>query len=160
LIYIKGSQFSDKDLTILNNYFINGKQAMIAQKKTEIIKTVWSKRVMDEIRELYKRDCIMGDDGVKFTVTNTDSMNIITLNIFRETFAGSELFNDMTQMDINFIKLEIRLPTNYPFEPPFIRIAIFTGFVSILEAVVISSIRWLISFITLSGLFNLFDDVA
>jgi len=122
LIYVKGSRYKADDMLRLNNYFIKGQRSEMEHKKVELVKTVWSRRVMDEIRELYKRDCIMCDDGVKFCVDNVDSMNIITLNIFRETFTGSELFNDMEKFDINFIKIEIRLSDNYPFEPPFIRI--------------------------------------
>lgn len=125
LIYIKGDKYVPEEFTILNNYFINGKHTIVEQQKTNVIKTVWSKRVMGEIAELYKRDCVMCDDGVKLSIDNTanpDQMNIITLNIFRETFTGTELFNDMVSMDISFIKLEIRLPSNYPFEPPFIRV--------------------------------------
>ncbi len=125
LIYMKRSYSAYNITNALDRYFIQGEMVKEVSAATAIIDKVWSRRVMSEIRELDARDGIMGDDGLRYSVimdNNGDSMNIIHLLIFRDTFGDCPLGKDMDAMGIESIKMEVRLPGNYPFEPPFIRV--------------------------------------
>lgn len=125
LIYMKRSYSAYNITNALDRYFIQGEMVKEVSAATAIINKVWSRRVMSEIRELDARDGIMGDDGLRYSVimdNNGDSMNIIHLLIFRDTFGDCPLGKDMDTMGVESIKMEIRLPGNYPFEPPFIRV--------------------------------------
>lgn len=125
LIYMKRSNSGYSITNAMDRYFIQGEMVKEVSAATAIIDKVWSRRVMSEIRELDARDGIMGDDGLRYSVimdSNGDSMNIIHLLIFRDTFNDCPLGKDMDDMGIESIKMEIRLPSNYPFEPPFIRV--------------------------------------
>ncbi len=125
LIYMKRSVSGYNITNAMDRYFIQGEMVKEVSAATAIIDKVWSRRVMSEIRELQARDGIMGDDGLRYLVTmenGGDSMNVIHLAICRDTFGDSPLGKDMDQMGIESIKMEVRLPGNYPFEPPFIRV--------------------------------------
>ena len=125
LIYMKRSNCAYNITNALDRYFINGEMVKEVSATTAIIDKVWSRRVMSEIRELDARDGIMGDDGLRYSVimdNNGDNMNIIHLLIYRDTFCDCPLGKDMDSMGIEYIKMEVRLPGNYPFEPPFIRV--------------------------------------
>lgn len=125
LIYMKRSVNGYNITNAMDCYFIRGEMVKEVSTAIAIMNKVWSRRVMSEIRELQGRDGIMGDDGLRYLVTTEnggDSMNIINLAICRDTFCDSPLGKDMDQMGIETIKMEVRLPGNYPFEPPFIRV--------------------------------------
>jgi ubiquitin-protein ligase len=125
LIYMKRSNGVYSITNAMDRYFIHGEMVKEVSAATAIIDKVWSRRVMSEIRELQARDGIMGDDGLRYLVTmenGGDSMNVIHLAICRDTFGDSPLGKDMDHMGIESIKMEVRLPGNYPFEPPFIRV--------------------------------------
>lgn len=121
LIYMKSS-YTGKVCDMLDKYFINGEMVKESQKVETVINNAWSRRVMGEIRELHARDGIMCDDGLRYLVNDCDTMNVIVLSLCRDTFGDSALGKDMDTMGIDFIKMEVRLPSAYPFEPPFIRV--------------------------------------
>jgi hypothetical protein len=121
LIYMKPS-YSGGVCGCIDNYFISGEMVKSVQKVDTVINNAWSRRVMGEIRALHARDGIMGDDGLRYLVNDCDSMNVIVLSLCRDTFSDSLLGKDMDTMGIDYIKMEIRLPVAYPFEPPFIRV--------------------------------------
>lgn len=121
LIYMEPS-YSGGVCGCIDKYFINGEMVKESQKVDTVINNAWSRRVMGEIRELHARDGIMCDDGLRYLVNDCDSMNVIVLSLCRDTFGDSLLGKDMDTMGIDVIKMEIRLPGAYPFEPPFIRV--------------------------------------
>lgn len=121
LIYMKAGG-SIKVCENIDKYFINGEMAKETEKAVSIVSNAWSRRVMGEIRELHARDGILCDDGLRYLVNDSENMNIIVLLLCRETFGDSLLGKDMDNMHIDYIKMEIRLPDSYPFEPPFIRV--------------------------------------
>lgn len=121
LIYMKAS-YTGSVCGDIDKYFINGEMVKEAQKVETVINNAWSRRVMGEIRELHARDGIMGDDGLRYFVNDCDNMNVIILSLCRDTFGDSALGKDMDTMSIDVIKVEVRLPGAYPFEPPFIRV--------------------------------------
>ena len=121
LIYMKPS-YSGGVCGCIDKYFISGEMVKESQKVDTVINNAWSRRVMGEIRELHARDGIMCDDGLRYLVNDCDSMNVIVLSLCRDTFGDSLLGKDMDTMGIDVIKMEIRLPGAYPFEPPFIRV--------------------------------------
>ncbi len=125
LIYMKRSNSGYGITNAIDRYFIQGEMVKEVSAATAIIDKVWSRRVMSEIRELQARDGIMGDDGLRYVVTmenDGDSMNVIHMAICRDTFGDSLLGKDMDTLGVEAIKMEVRLPGNYPFEPPFIRV--------------------------------------
>lgn len=122
LIYMKQTSGTTKYAVNIDKYFINGEVTKEAQITANVMSKAWSQRVMKEIRELHARDGIMCDDGLRYVVNDSDDMNIIILSIARDTFNDCELGKDMDKMNVETIKMEIRIPANYPFEPPFIRI--------------------------------------
>ena len=113
-----------KNTSTIDNYFIKGKLADSVKAERTIINVSWSKRIMGEIKDLLKRDGVMGDDGLRYTVNipSEKDMTIIQLNMCRTSFSDSKLGTDMDTLGVKFIKFEIRIPSAYPFEPPFIRI--------------------------------------
>lgn len=120
LIYMKPSYTDTCDN--IDKYFIKGEMVKESLKLETVINIAWSRRVMGEIRELHARDGIMCDDGLRYVFNDSDNMNVIILSLCRDTFGDSALGKDMTAMGVEVIKMEIRLPSAYPFEPPFIRV--------------------------------------
>jgi hypothetical protein len=121
LIYMKAG-YDGKVYEAIDKYFIKGEMVKEAAKTVAVVNNAWSRRVMGEIRELHARDGIMCDDGLRYLVNDCENMNVIVLSLCRETFGDSMLGKDMDTMGIDIIKMEIRLPGAYPFEPPFIRV--------------------------------------
>lgn len=121
LIYMKAG-YDTKVCESIDKYFIKGEMVKEVAKTVSVVNNAWSRRVMGEIRELHARDGIMGDDGLRYLVNDCENMNMIVLSLCRETFGDSLLGKDMDSMGIDVIKMEIRLPGAYPFEPPFIRV--------------------------------------
>jgi hypothetical protein len=121
LIYMKPSYTANVCVNI-DKYFISGEMVKASQKVETVINNAWSRRVMGEIRELHARDGIMCDDGLRYLVNDCDTMSVIVLSLCRDTFGDSALGKDMDTMGIDVIKMEVRLPSAYPFEPPFIRV--------------------------------------
>jgi len=121
LIYMKPS-YTGNVCANIDKYFISGEMVKESQKVEHVINNAWSRRVMGELRELHARDGIMCDDGLRYLVNDSDTMSVIVLSLCRDTFGDSALGKDMDTMCIDVIKMEIRLPGAYPFEPPFIRV--------------------------------------
>ena len=121
LIYMKAG-YAGKVYEAIDKYFINGEMIKEVAKTVAVVNNAWSRRVMGEIRELHARDGIMCDDGLRYLVNDCENMNVIVLSLCRETFGDSLLGKDMDSMGVDVIKMEIRLPGAYPFEPPFIRV--------------------------------------
>lgn len=121
LIYMKASTGASV-CENMDKYFINGEMVRETEKEVAVVNNTWSRRIMGELRELHARDGILCDDGLRYLVNDSDNMSIIVLSLCRETFIDSLLGKDMDNMHIDYIKMEIRLPDAYPFEPPFIRV--------------------------------------
>lgn len=101
----------------INNYFNN--QITIEESKVDNYMTnIKNKRLLKEVKHIQKLDS--NELGIEFEINedNFFKWNVYLINIDE----NSGLYKDMTDLNIDKIKMEIEFPNNYPLYPPFLRI--------------------------------------
>lgn len=119
LIYFKQCQ----NPINLDNYFIN-KQHYNNHSSTIINKRA-NRRIINEIRNLHKYSDVKNNnyDIYYHLEINEDNMQIFKMSLDISNFDDtSSLYSNFIKYGIKTIDFEFRLPDEYPFKPPFIRI--------------------------------------
>lgn len=81
--------------------------------------------ILKDIKKLTEQynDYNLDDEIImKFNIVN-EQINIWNFKLHYENFKDyNELYNDMKKYNIEYIDIEVIIPNEFPFEPPFIRI--------------------------------------
>ena len=136
LIVFKKRKIAWTYFDYFDKFFVkNHNEEMITKNKK--IEQRGIKRIMKEIKELQKYNDmeestqLTNEYGLHMNFTfDIDNMYLWNIQILRKNFYDADksekdqcgLYQDMIHRHIETIEFEITLPSNYPFEPPFIRI--------------------------------------
>ena len=121
LIYFKNSNIIPS--INLDNYFIN--KSHYSNCSTTIINKRANRRIINEIRNLHKNSGVKDNnyDIYYHLEINEDNMQIFKMSLDISNFDDtSSLYSNFIKYGIKTIDFEFRLPDEYPFKPPFIRI--------------------------------------
>lgn len=122
LIYFNSASTSASNA--FDNYFIDKKNYI--QPSTSVITKRANRRVINELRNLQKRSGVRGnnyDIYYHFNIPDDANMNIFIMSVDISNFDNeSALYANLCAYDITSVDFEFRLPEEYPFKPPFIRI--------------------------------------
>lgn len=116
----------------LDRFFVLGGAAESAQKEKQLKMSRGSGRIMKELRDMTQADTVNNDD-IKYEFRySDDNIMIWEFDMLASNFMDSskpadspeqpDLYKDCLAMRVDRIKFEIRLPEDYPFSPPFVRI--------------------------------------
>ena len=116
----------------LDKFFVLGGAAESAQKEKQLKQARGSGRIMKELRDMTQTDTVNNDE-IKYEFRySDDNIMIWEFDLLASNFMDSikpadspkqpDLYRDCLAMRVDRIKFEIRLPEDYPFSPPFVRI--------------------------------------
>lgn len=115
----------------LDRFFVLGGAAESAQKEIQLKQSRGSGRIMKELRDMTQSDSTNQDIKYEFRY-NDDNIMIWEFDLLASNFMDtskatdspeqSNLYKDCLAAKVDRIKFEIRLPEDYPFSPPFVRI--------------------------------------
>lgn len=116
----------------LDRFFVMGGAAESAQKEKQLKQARGSGRIMKELRDMTQADTVNNDD-IKYEFRySDDNIMIWEFDMLASNFMDfskpvdspeqPDLYRDCLAMRVDRIKFEIRLPEDYPFSPPFVRI--------------------------------------
>ena len=115
----------------LDRFFVMGGAAESAQKEMQLKQSRGSGRIMKELRDMTQTDTTNQDIKYEFRY-NDDNIMIWEFDLLASNFMDSSkpvdspeqpnLYKDCLAAKVDRIKFEIRLPDDYPFSPPFVRI--------------------------------------
>lgn len=112
----------------IDKYFINSNTDSNIEQKISRITTMNKKgarRIMKEIKELIHNSGVKDNDyNLEYEfIADDDKLNVFNIKMATSNFKDcSKLYHDLVKKGIEYIDFEIRLPQEYPFKPPFIRI--------------------------------------
>lgn len=108
----------------IDNYFINNLGKKLQEQKIDEQK-IGNKRIMGEMKMLFRNNDKMDDSGLHYIVKYNEQ-NIYTIKFIlpKDNFdVNTDLYKDLIKFNYDDIEIEMNLPDNYPFAPPFVRIS-------------------------------------
>lgn len=108
----------------IDTYFINNLGKKLEKQKIDEQK-IGNKRIMGEMKMLFRNNDKMDDSGLHYIVKYNEQ-NIYTIKFVLpiENFdITTDLYKDLITFNYDNIEIEMNLPDNYPFAPPFVRIS-------------------------------------
>lgn len=115
----------------LDRFFVMGGAAESTRKEIQLKQSRGSSRIMKELRDMTQSDSANQDIKYEFRYNDSNIM-IWEFDLLASNFMDSSkptdspeqppLFKDCLAAKVDRIKFEIRLPEDYPFSPPFVRI--------------------------------------
>ncbi len=132
LIVSSDNKFEGCHMGELDRFFVLGGAAESAQKEKQLKMSRGSGRIMKELRDMTQADTVNNDD-IKYEFRySDDNIMIWEFDLLASNFMDAskpadfleqpDLYRDCLAMRVDRIKFEIRLPEDYPFSPPFVRI--------------------------------------
>lgn len=117
IITFKNTNINGKIYDIINTHF---NKNVVIHKQTQklFFNNLSSKRIMIEYQKISKLE--PKDTGLTFEI---DENNLNIWNVYINDFdKKSQLYKDMTSLNIKYIHMEIRFNDQFPIKPPFVRI--------------------------------------
>lgn len=108
----------------IDTYFMNDLSSKLEEQKIDE-KKIGNKRIMGEMKMLFRNNDKMDDSGLHYIVKYNEQ-NIYTIKFVLpiENFdITTDLYKDLITFNYDNIEIEMNLPDNYPFAPPFVRIS-------------------------------------